>query len=124
MIFIASLLGAQHKRDNSGEQTDSLLDVSLNGTLDRMPTSLCGKQVAGPSSLPIVVAQSYRRLTKSSNEKRIIRGAFPKIKDLVHRKKQKFVFDNVKCLRSTLMLLNLAFEAPPFHLHVTKLFCQ
>ena len=35
-----------------------LLDVSLGKTLNGMPPSLRGRQVAGPSSLPAVVAQS------------------------------------------------------------------
>ena len=38
----------------------SLLVVLLGKALNGMPPSLCGKQVVGPSSLPVVVA----RLTK------------------------------------------------------------
>ena len=39
----------------------SLLVVSLGEALNGMPLSSCGRQVAGPSSLPIVVAQSDER---------------------------------------------------------------
>ena len=35
-----------------------LLVVSLGKALDRMPPFSCGRQMGGPSSLPIVVAQS------------------------------------------------------------------
>ena len=50
----------------------SLLVVSLGKTLNGMPPSLCGRQVAGPSSLPVAVAQSNLRLAKKANEKIII----------------------------------------------------
>ena len=36
----------------------SLLVVSLGKALNGMPPSSCGRQVAGPSSLPVVIAQS------------------------------------------------------------------
>ena len=39
----------------------SLLVVSLGKALNEMPPSLCGRQVMGPSSLPVVVAQSDER---------------------------------------------------------------
>ena len=39
----------------------SLLVVSLGETLNGIPPSLCGKQVVGPSSLPVVMAQSDER---------------------------------------------------------------
>ena len=41
----------------------SLLVVSLGKALNGMPPSLCGRQMVGPSSLPVVVAQSARHLT-------------------------------------------------------------
>ena len=52
MVFTASLLGTQHKRDSV---------VSLNKALYGMPPSLCGRQIVGPNSLPIVMAQSNER---------------------------------------------------------------
>ena len=35
--------------------------VSFGEALNRMPASLCGRQMAGPSSLSVVVAQSDER---------------------------------------------------------------
>ena len=58
MIFTASLLGGQHKKDNVKSKPASLLAVSLDKTLNGMPPYLCGRLVAGPSSLPVVVAPS------------------------------------------------------------------
>ena len=43
-------------RDNVENNPASLLVVSLGKTLNRMLPSLCGRQVVGPSSLPIMVA--------------------------------------------------------------------
>ena len=51
-----SLLGAQQNRDSVQNNPASLLAVSLGKMLNGMPPSLCGRQVAGPSSLPVVVA--------------------------------------------------------------------
>ena len=45
-------------RDNVKNKPVSLLFVSLGMALDGMPPSSCCRQVAGPSSLPVVVAQS------------------------------------------------------------------
>ena len=39
----------------------SLLVVSLGKALNGMSPSLCGRQMVGPSSLPVVVAQSDER---------------------------------------------------------------
>ena len=39
----------------------SLLVVSLGEVLNGMPPSLCNRQMVGPSSLPVVVAQSDER---------------------------------------------------------------
>ena len=39
----------------------SLLDVSLDKALNGMPPSLCGRQMAGQSSLPVAVAQFDER---------------------------------------------------------------
>ena len=58
MTFTAFLLGGQRKRDSSENKPESLLVVSLGKTLNRMLPSLCSKQMAGPSSLPVAVAQS------------------------------------------------------------------
>ena len=43
-------------RDNVENKPASLLVVSLGKTLHGMPLSLCGRQLAGPSSLAVVVA--------------------------------------------------------------------
>ena len=61
MVFIASLLGAQHIRDSVENKPASLLVVSLGIALKGMPPSLCGRQMVGPSSLPVVVDQSDER---------------------------------------------------------------
>ena len=61
MVFTASLLGAQHIRDSVENKPASLLVVSLGKALNGMPPSLCGRQMVGPSSLPVVVAQSDER---------------------------------------------------------------
>ena len=61
MVFTASLLGAQHIRDSVKNKPASLLVVSLGKALNGMPPSLCGRQMVGPSSLPVVVAQSDER---------------------------------------------------------------
>ena len=49
------LLGAQQNK-NSVENNPASLLVSLGKTLNAMPPSLCGRQMVGPSSLPVVVA--------------------------------------------------------------------
>ena len=61
MVFTASLLGAQHIRDSVENKSATLLVVSLGKVLNGMPPSLCGRQMVGPSSLPVVVAQSDER---------------------------------------------------------------
>ena len=61
MVFIASLLGAQHIRDSVENKPASLLVVFLDKGLNGMPPSLCGRQMVGSSSLPVVVAQSDER---------------------------------------------------------------
>ena len=61
MVFTASLLDAQHIRDSVENKPASLLVVSLGKALNGMPPSLCGRQMVGPSSLPVVVAQSNKR---------------------------------------------------------------
>ena len=58
MVFTASLLGAQRKRDSVENEPESLLVVPLGKTHNGMPPSLCGRQMAGPSGLPVVVIQS------------------------------------------------------------------
>ena len=57
MVFGASLLGAQHKRYGVENKPASLLVVSLGKAFNGMPPSLCGRQMAGPSSLAVVVVQ-------------------------------------------------------------------
>ena len=57
MVFTASLLGTK-KKDSMDCKQEILLVVSLGKTFDGMPLPLCGRQVAGLSSLPVVVAQS------------------------------------------------------------------
>ena len=57
MVFTASLLGAQQNKDSVEDKPASLL-VSLVKALNGMPPSSCGRQVAGPSSLPAMMAQS------------------------------------------------------------------
>ena len=61
MVFTAFLLGAQHIKDSVENKPASLLVVSLGKVLNGMPPSLCGRQMVGPSSLPVVVAQSDER---------------------------------------------------------------
>ena len=56
MVFTASLLGAQHNRDSVEYKPASSLVVFLGKTLNGMVPSLCDRQVAGPSSLTVVVA--------------------------------------------------------------------
>ena len=71
MAFIASILGVQHKRDSVEHKSASLL-VSLGKILNGIPPSLYGRQMAEPSSLPVVMAQFNKRLAKKINEKLII----------------------------------------------------
>ena len=54
--FTASLFGAQHKKNSAENKPASLLVVSLVKALNGMPPSLCGTQVAGRSSIPVMVA--------------------------------------------------------------------
>ena len=49
------------QRDSVENKPASLLVVSLGKALNGMPPSLCGRQMVGPSSLPVVVAQSDER---------------------------------------------------------------
>ena len=58
MIFTASLVGAQHNRDSVENKPASLLVVFLGKTLNEMPPSSCDRQVVGPSSQLVMVAQS------------------------------------------------------------------
>ena len=61
MVFTASLLGAKHIREVVENKPASSLVVSLGKALNGMPSSLCGRQMVGPSSVPVVVAQSDER---------------------------------------------------------------
>ena len=58
MFFTASLLGAQHNRDSVENKPARLLVVSFGKTFHGMPPFSRGRQVVGPSSLPVVVVQS------------------------------------------------------------------
>ena len=44
----------------------SLLVVSLGKTLNEMPRSLCGRQMVGPSNLPVVIAPVKMNTCKPS----------------------------------------------------------
>ena len=66
MIFTASLLGAQQNRDSVENKPASLLVVSLGKTVNKTPPPLCGKQMAGPSGLPVVVAPVKLKTCKPS----------------------------------------------------------
>ena len=48
-------------RDSVENKLINLLVVSLGKALNGMPPSLCGRQMVGPNSLPVVVAQSDER---------------------------------------------------------------
>ena len=65
----------------------SLLVLTVGKTLNEIPSSLCGIQVAEASSLPVLVAQSNQRLAKRANEKLIIGVVSPKTKGVTHTKK-------------------------------------
>ena len=54
-------LGAQQIRASVENKPASLLVVSLGKALNGMLPSLCGRQMVGPSSLPVVVAQFDER---------------------------------------------------------------
>ena len=92
MVFTASLLDAQHIGNIGAQQMEnkpaSLLVVSLGKTLNGMPPSSCGRQVAGPSSLPVVVPQSNERHANRAwahtNQKKVKAG----IKSITERNAQ------------------------------------
>ena len=58
MVFTVFLIGVQHNRDCVENKPASLLVVSLGKALDEMPPFSSGRQVLGPISLHVVVAQS------------------------------------------------------------------
>ena len=60
MVFTASLLGAQHIRDSVENKPASSLVEALGKALNGMPPSLCGRQMVGPSSLPVVVTKDMQ----------------------------------------------------------------
>ena len=62
MVFTAFLLGAQHRRDSVENKPASLVVVSLGKVLNGMPPSLCGKQMVGSRSLPVVATQYDEKL--------------------------------------------------------------
>ena len=53
--------GRSAHRDSVENKLASLLVVSLGKALNVTPSSLCGRQVVGPSSLPVMVAQCDER---------------------------------------------------------------
>ena len=61
MVFTASVLGTQHEKDSVKNKPASLLDMSLGKAFNGMPSSSCGRQMVGPSSLAVMVAQSNER---------------------------------------------------------------
>ena len=60
------LLGAQQNRNSVENKPASLLVVSLSKTLNEIRLSICGRQVVGPSSLPVVVAPVLLKTRKPS----------------------------------------------------------
>ena len=72
MLFTASLLGAQQNMDSVENKPASLLIVLLDKTLNGMPSSLCGKQVEGPSSLLVVVAPVQLKTRKPSVNAKVV----------------------------------------------------
>ena len=60
------LLDALHKRCIEEKKQTSLLVVFLGKALNEIPSSLCGKQMMGSSSLPVTVAQSEKRLANEA----------------------------------------------------------
>ena len=71
MALTASLLGAQQNRDSVENKPASLLVVSLGKTLNKMPPSLCGRQMVGPSSLPVVVAPTEDLQTERERQRSV-----------------------------------------------------
>ena len=59
--FPAWLSAPKGWRPSVENKPASLLVVSLGKALNGMPPSLCGRQMVGPSSLPVAVAQSDKR---------------------------------------------------------------
>ena len=58
VIFSTPLLGAKHERDSEKKKSATSLVAPLAKSLNKISPSLCGTQVVGPSSLPVVVAKS------------------------------------------------------------------
>ena len=57
MVFTAFLSVAQHRRDIVEKKQPSLLAVPSEKRFKNTPPSLMGKQVVGPSSIPVAVTQ-------------------------------------------------------------------
>ena len=66
MVFTAFPLGAQQNRDSVENKPPSFLVGSLGEILNGMPVSSCGRQVVGPSSLPVMVAPVQLKTRKPS----------------------------------------------------------
>ena len=76
-VFTASMLGAQHKKDSVKNKLASSLFVSLGKALNKIPPSLCGKQVVKRCSLLFAVDQYYETLKTDHN-------VIPKMKINLH----------------------------------------
>ena len=57
MVFTASLLGAQQSRDSVENKLSCCV---LGQDIYGMPSSLCGRQMVGPTSLAVVVAKDLQ----------------------------------------------------------------
>ena len=69
MVLTVFLLGAQQNRNSVENKPASLLVVSLAKTLNGMPPSLCGRQMVGPSSLPVVGDPSLTEDSQTERER-------------------------------------------------------
>ena len=65
-LGLISQVESSANRNSVENKLTSLLAVSLCKALNGMPPSLCGRQVVGPSSLPIVVAPVQLKTCKPS----------------------------------------------------------
>ena len=66
MVFVAFLVGTQHEKDSTKELPASLPVVPFGKALDGTSPPLCDRNIAGPSSLPVVMAQNgYRRANRA-----------------------------------------------------------
>ena len=85
-------LALSTKRDSVENKPASLFVVSLSKTLNEMSPSLCGKQVVGPSNLPVVVDQSNWRLAKGLMKSSFSEKLLKKRKILPIRRKKACLY--------------------------------